>query len=90
MDRISTLNLSENKVEDLSPLSSQKDLRLLVLDHNQLSDLGPLVSWARADAEGPKRIAPFLRLYLGDNPLSDAAKGEQVSALRSLGVKVEL
>lgn len=90
VDRLSTLNLSGNQVEDLAPLKGQKDLRLLILDHNKIQNLAAVVCWTSADAEGPKRIAPFLRLYLRENPLSDSAKNEQVSALKALGVKVEL
>ena len=43
---------------------------------------------AQEDARGPQRFAPFLRLYLEGNPLSDAAKGEQLSALKAAGVRV--
>jgi hypothetical protein len=48
------------------------------------------VNMAKADAEGPKRFAPYLRLYLAGNPLSDAAKNAQVTALKGFGVRVEL
>jgi hypothetical protein len=48
-----------------------------------------LLKWAKADADGPRRFAPFLRLYLAGNPLSDEAKSKQIAALKELGVKVE-
>lgn len=35
------------------------------------------------------RFAPFLRLYLAGNPLSDAAKTSQLEALKKLGVRIE-
>ena len=41
----------------------------------------------RKDAEGEKRFAPYLKLYLGENPLNDASKGEQIEELKKLGVK---
>ena len=53
---------------------------------NKIADLAPLVAAAKADAEGKKTFAPFLRLYTAGNPLSDAAKNEQIAALRSRGV----
>jgi hypothetical protein len=43
---------------------------------------------AKADIEGPQRFAPYWKLYLGENPLSDAAKG-QVEELKKLGVRVD-
>ena len=47
-----------------------------------------VVAAAKADFEGEKRFAPFLRLYLEGNPLSDAARNEQIPALAGFGVKV--
>jgi hypothetical protein len=47
------------------------------------------VKWAKADAEKDKRFAPYLRLYLADNPLSDDAKTKQLPELRKIGVRLE-
>ena len=44
---------------------------------------------AKADAEGPKRMAPFLRLYLSDNPLSEAARTSQLDAVKAAGVRID-
>ena len=74
---IMTLELRENQIADLTPLTKQTDLNLLLLEKNKIADLTPLVNWAKADAEGPRRFAPFLRLYLTGNPLSEAAKTKQ-------------
>ena len=49
----------------------------------------PLVEAAQADFEGQKNFAPFLRLYLEGNPLSDAAKNEQLASLKEAGVRIE-
>ncbi len=54
----------------------------------KVTDLTPLVKSCEADAAGPKRFAPYLRLYLGGNPLSDAAKKDQIAALKKIGVRV--
>jgi hypothetical protein len=61
-----------------------------VAQRDKLEDLTPLVEMAQADAAGPKLVAPFLRLYLGGNPLSEAAKTTQVEALKAAGVRVDL
>jgi hypothetical protein len=47
------------------------------------------VAACKADAEGPKRFAPYLRLYLQGNPLSAAAKSTQIDELKKYGVRVE-
>jgi len=62
---------------------------MLIIERNKIADLGALVSAAKADAEGRKTFAPFLRLYLAGNPLSDAAKNEQLTALKNSGVRIE-
>ncbi|HLQ46498.1 MAG TPA: hypothetical protein VK137_17270, partial [Planctomycetaceae bacterium] len=58
------------------------------LGGNQISDLAPLVAMAKADAEGPQRFAPYWKLYLAENPLSDAAKA-QIEELKKHGVRVD-
>ena len=82
------MKLSDNQIEDLSVIGNFKRLSMLFLERNKIHDLGPLVASAKADAEGEKRFAPYLRLYLADNPLTDAAKNEQLAALKSFGVRV--
>jgi hypothetical protein len=64
-------------------------LSMLFLERTQIVDLAPLVAAVKADAEGEKRFAPYLRLYLAGSPLSDAAKNEQIPALKGFGVRVE-
>jgi Leucine-rich repeat (LRR) protein len=86
--KLSTLDLIENQVTNLAPLAPQTELHLLMLDKNPLTDLTPLVNMAKADAEGPKRFAPYLRLYLIGVPLSEAAKTTQLNALKGFGVRI--
>ena len=45
---------------------------------------------AKKDFEGQKRFAPFWRVYLGDNPLSEAAKGAQLEELKKYCKKVHM
>jgi internalin A len=87
--RLTTLDLNDNQVADLKPLNKQAELSLLMLERNKIADLAPLVGMAKADAEGPKRFAPYLRLYLAGNPLSEEAKTKQLAALKSYGVRIE-
>jgi hypothetical protein len=73
LTRISTLDLSDNQIENIAPLASMTELNLLLLERNRIADLGPLVSAAQKDAVGPKRFAPFLRLYIAGNPIATQA-----------------
>ena len=67
----------------------QTDLNLFIMERTKVTDLGPLVAWAKADAEGSKRFAPFLRLYLKGNELTEQAKNEQLAALKAIGVRID-
>jgi internalin A len=87
--RITTLELKDNQITDISPLAKQTELSLLMLERNRITDLTPLMNAARADYEGPKRFAPYLRLYVSGNPLSDAGRTSQLATLRAYGVRVE-
>jgi hypothetical protein len=87
--RLSTLDLSENELKDLTPVTKQTEINLLMLEKNKIGDLAPLVPWAKADAEGQKRFAPYLRLYLKGNPLSETAFTKDVPALKGSGVRIE-
>ena len=73
-----------------SPLASFTELRYLFLEQNKIQDLGTLVAMAKKDAEGEKRFAPFLRVYLAGNPLNDTAKKRQAAELKGIGVRVSL
>jgi hypothetical protein len=84
-----TLKLSDNKIEDISPIPKRNQLKMLFLERNKITDLSPLVAAAKDDAAGEKRFAPFLRLFLEGNPLSDDAKSQQLDALKQAGVRLE-
>jgi len=89
VNRLMTLELKENDIADVTPLAKQTELSLLMLERNKIADLTPLLNAAKADADGAKRFAPYLRLYLAGNPLSDAAKTKQLPALKAIGVRLE-
>ena len=87
---LSLLKLSDNCIKDISGLPKQMQIRMLLLERNKIRDLANLVAAAKTDSESEKRFAPFLRLYLTGNPLSDVAKTKQVEALKGYGVRVHL
>ncbi|MCC7377053.1 MAG: leucine-rich repeat domain-containing protein [Verrucomicrobiales bacterium] len=83
---LSSLSLAYNRVQDLRSLHGLNRLQHLFLEHNRIRDLAPVVTWVKADAE--QRFAPFLNLYLADNPLSSTARKEQLKEVESAGVRV--
>ena len=89
-ERLSAVTLSRNGLSDVAPLAKLTELRFLILRENEIADLAPLAAAATADAAGPRSFAPYLQLYLEGNPLSDAARGGQLDALRAAGVRAFL
>mgnify|MGYP001567330598 CR=1 FL=1 len=80
-----SLSLSHNSITDIAPLDGLSGLYHLFLEGNKIRDLAPLVNMAKKDAEGEKRFAPFLNLYIKGNPV----RRNQLSALRQFGVRVQ-
>jgi hypothetical protein len=87
--RLSVLKLSDNAIENIAPAMKHPPQSMLLVERNKIADLAPLVAAAKADSEGAKSFAPFLRLYLEGNPLSEAAKNEQLATLKTSGVRIE-
>ena len=85
LKNLSSLDLRDNGVSDLSPLSGLTEFKYLMLDRNKIEDIEVLVAMAKKDKEGDTRFAPFWRIYLTGNPLSDAAKGDQAKAIKEIG-----
>ena len=90
LTNLSSLDLRDNQVSALSPLLGLTDLKYLFLEGNKVKTLASLVAMARIDAEGDQRFAPYWRIYLADNPLSDDAKGDQIAELKKLGARISL
>ncbi len=88
LTRFSTLDLSDNQIADLAAFAKFKEINMLIIRHNKITDLTPLINLLKVDAQGEKRIGPFLQLYLEGNPLSDTAKGSQLQALKSFGARI--
>jgi len=87
MKWLSSLDLRQNRLKDLEPLSSLTELKYLAIEKNQISDLSTLLRMAEKDAASEQRFAPFWRIYLADNPLSDEAKA-QLKKIQKLGGRI--
>jgi len=85
---LTTLDVQGNQITTLEPITGLTELDFLLISNNKIEDLGPLVQMCKQDAEGSRRFAPYLKVYLGGNPLSKQAAGEQIAALESFGVRV--
>jgi internalin A len=90
LTKLESLDLRKTGISDLAHLAGYTELDYLLLDGNKLTDLSVLVAMAQKDAEGQKRFAPFVKIYLAGNPLSDEAKGAQVEQLKKVGCRVHL
>ena len=89
MKWLTTVSLSNNKISDVAPLARLRAPSLVLLDDNQIKDLTPLYTAAKADLAGSKNWAPFLRLYLKGNRLSSASK-KQLAELEKEGMRIVL
>ena len=85
---LTTLDLTGNQVNALGPLTTLPELDMLLISRNKITDLGPLVEMCQKDAEGDRRFAPYLEVYLGGNPLDEKKTVEQTKKLKSFGVDV--
>ena len=87
LPKLERIGLTRNGVTDLSPLSASIYWKYLFLEENQITALGPLVEMIKKDLAEKKRFAPFVRVYLEGNPLSDEGKA-QLEELKKLGVRL--
>jgi internalin A len=88
LKRLDLLSAAGNRISKLEPLMELTNLRFLSLEENRVRDLQPLVDMAEKDAQGERRFAPFLRLYLQGNRLDGKKARAQLEQLRKTGVKV--
>ncbi len=85
---LSTLDIAGNQIASLEPLTGLGELNMLIMQRNQVSDLSPLVEMCRKDFQGDRRFAPFLQVFLSENPIEAKKLETQRSELLSFGVKV--
>lgn len=88
LPKLERIGLTRNQITDISPLSASIYWKYLFLEENQIADLAPLVEMLKKDLAERKRFAPFVRVYLEGNPLSDAGK-TQLEELKGLGIRLE-
>lgn len=85
---LQTLDVSRTGLSDTAVVvAALPSLRLLMMEGNDISDVSPLVDRIEADANDERQFAPFLRVYLRENPLSDDAR-EQIEAAKADGARI--
>jgi internalin A len=87
LPKLERVGLTRNKITNISPLAASIYWKFLFLEENQIADVGPLVEMCQKDLADRKRFAPFVRVYLEGNPLSDAGKG-QLETLKTMGIRL--
>jgi internalin A len=85
LKNLERLDLRNTGVSDVTPLAGLTEWRYLFISDNKITDLSPLAQAAKKDFDGQKRFAPFWRLYVGNNPLSEEAKGSQLAEIKKYG-----
>ncbi|QDS91382.1 Internalin-A precursor [Roseimaritima multifibrata] len=85
---LTTLDVRNNQIKQLDPIANLPALKYLLISKNKIEDLAPLVKMCEADAKTAKRFAPYLNVYVGENPLNEEGKAKAFEALKAAGVKV--
>jgi len=85
---LQTINLKGCGVKGLEFAKSMREMRLVILTENPEVDLTGLIEACEADAKDARRFAPFLRLYVDDAIVKDAAKQAWFERLKSVGTRV--
>ena len=81
VDKLLILNLSGNRIVDVSPLAELSgQLTYLDLSHNEIADVSPLLAQGSSIGEDSS-------LFLHGNRLQGTALDDQVSKLRSRGIR---
>jgi Leucine-rich repeat (LRR) protein len=88
LDALSSLDLRENRVANLTPLKNSKQWKYLFLNGNKVTDLKVLVEMGTKDKSSEERFAPFWTIDLSGNPLTNQAKTRQLPQLRQVAKKV--
>jgi len=71
---LSSVSLSGNQLADVTPLTGLRAPSFLFLEKNRIRDLAPLDAWITNDLASTRNFAPYLQLFLKDNPLSSRSK----------------
>ena len=84
------LDLRGTGISDSVAAGRAHAVAVFVLNGQQNHRSVGAVAAAKKDFEGQKQFAPFWKLYIGDNPLSETAKTPQLEELKKYGTRVHL
>ncbi|MFN9716193.1 MAG: leucine-rich repeat domain-containing protein [Planctomycetota bacterium] len=85
---LQTINIKGCAIKSLEFTRSLREVRLLIASGNENLDLNPLADACEADAQGDRRFAPYLRLYLDDTLLKNEPQATAVGRLQKVGVRI--
>lgn len=85
---LQTVNIKGCGIKSLEFIRSLRELRLLIANANENLDLTPLADACEADAQGERRFAPYLRLYLDENVLKNESQAPVIARLQKAGVRL--
>lgn len=85
---LQTLNLKGCGAKSLEFTKSLRELRLLIAGDNPDLDLTHLADACEADAQGDRRFAPYLRLYVDETLLKSENQSSVIERLRKVGVRI--
>lgn len=85
---LQTINIKGCAIKSLEFTRSLREVRLLIASGNENLDLNPLADACEADAQGERRFAPYLRLYLDDTLLKNEPQATAAGRLRKVGVRI--
>jgi len=85
---LQTINIKGCAIKSLEFTRSLREVRLLIASGNENLDLNPLADACEADAQGERRFAPYLRLYLDDTLLKNEPQATAVGRLQKVGVRI--
>lgn len=83
---LTLLSVGNNHVADLTPLKGIRAPSFIRITTNRIADLKPFHEAAMADMDGPRNWAPFVRIYMDGNPLSEASEALKAE-LQGAGVR---
>jgi Leucine-rich repeat (LRR) protein len=85
---LQTINIKGCGIKSLEFTRTLRELRLLIANGNENIDLLPLAEACEADAQGERRYAPYLRLYLDEAVLKNDSQAAAIDRLQKAGVRI--
>jgi internalin A len=85
---LQTINIKGCAIKSLEFTRALREVRLLIASGNESLDLNPLADACETDAQGERRFAPYLRLYLDDSLLKNELQATVIGRLQKVGVRI--